>query len=340
MRRVIGVTTLAAGAALVIAGCGTTHASSGASGSSASSSVTAQSAIATPKQRATADAASILSSFVPPAGADRLSGASAAGPAGSALRAPTIIVQGPGSVADVVDQVSWWRVPGTPQAALAWEKAHLPHRFTAAGTVSAGDPPARWTGYYSLAPVAGVLASRELDVQAVSAGSGKTDLRVDAQVQWVPAKSPSEQVPSSVTAVTVSARTGPVAGAKAPTPVTITNQATVRKLASIVNGLALAPQGLMHCPVSMDRAVQMTFRDGAAGPAAATVTAGLSGCQGVTFYADGKAQPVLAGGGTVAQQVLSITGLHWTGYTPGGAINPGGTERSSGVNPGGTMDQG
>jgi hypothetical protein len=97
----------------------------------------------------------------------------------------------------------------------------------------------------------------------------------------------------------------------------------------------------------MDRAVQLTFRDGAAGPVVATVTAGLSGCQGVTFYAGGKAQPVLAGGGTVAQQVLSVTGLHWTGYTPGGAgytpggaVNPGGIEQSSGVNPGGTMHQG
>jgi hypothetical protein len=49
----------------------------------------------------------------------------------------------------------------------------------------------------------------------------------------------------------------------------------------------------------------------------------------------------------VAQQVLSVTGLHWTGYTPGGAgytpggaVNPGGIEQSSGVNPGGPMHQG
>jgi hypothetical protein len=335
MKRVIGVTALAAGA-LVIAGCGTTHASSGASGSSTSSPVTARSAAVTPKQRATADAASILASFVPPAGAGRLSGASAASPAGSALKAPLAVLD----PANVVDQVSWWRVSGTPQTVLAWEKAHLPSRFTAAGTVTTGNPPARWTGEYSLPPVSGVLATRQLDVQAVSAGSGKTDLRVDAQVQWVPAKSPSEQVPSSATAVTVSARSGPVAGAKTPAPVTITSQATVRKLASLVNGLALAPQGLMHCPVSMDRAVQLAFRDGAAGPVVTTVIAGLSDCQGVTFYSGGKAQPALAGGGTVAQQVLSIAGLHWTGYASGGSVNPGGTEQSSGVNPGGTMDHG
>jgi hypothetical protein len=73
----------------------------------------------------------------------------------------------------------------------------------------------------------------------------------------------------------------------------------------------------------------------------------------VTFYAGGKAQPALAGGGTVAQQVLSVTGLHWTGYTPGGPIVVGGSPTASAspagtspagtpgsVNPGGVMQSG
>lgn len=324
MKRVIGATTAAGCAALLIAGCGITHPSSGGAAGAPGSSGSATVASATPRNRAAADATSILSSFVPPPGAAKLTAAPSAG--NGILRRPATV---PGSP-NVVDDVSWWRVPGTPQAVLAWEKAHLPSRFAPAGSGQSGAPAALWSDRYSLPPVTGVLAQRDLAVQAVNAGGGQTAVRIDARVTWLPAKPASERVPAAAKVVTISATPGPVVGAKVPSPVTITNAATVRRIASLVNGPPPFPPGKYSCPVELGRAVQMTFRATPDGAPLAVVTADLTGCRGVRFVAGGKPQPALTGGPDVARAVLAAAGLHWTGYSP--APTP-----PAGVNPGGVM---
>src|SRR5215475_1288272 len=119
-------TILAACATLAVAGCGATHATitPGAGAASRSSSPPAKAA-ATPRQRAEADAAAILRAFVPPPGARRLAKAPAL---------PDGLVGYPGSVSTAeVEDVSWWRAPGTPDAVLAWETSHLSRRFSLAG---------------------------------------------------------------------------------------------------------------------------------------------------------------------------------------------------------------
>jgi hypothetical protein len=330
MYRVIGVTAAAACAAVAIAGCGTTHApSGGAAAASASGSASPSApASATPRGRAAADAASILASFVPPPGAARLTAEPAAD--GGALSRPAAMPR----LSDLVDDVSWWRVPGSPQTVLAWEKTHLPQRFTLAGSGTAGSPPTMWSQQYTLPSVAGVLTQRGLAMETVSAGGGQSVVRVDAQVAWLPAKPVSERIPSGVKVVTISAISGPIVGAKVPAPVTITNAATVQRIASLVNGLPIFPPGVYSCPADLGRAVQMTFRATAAGPPVAVVTAGLASCQGVGFTVGGQRQPALADGAALARQVLAITGLRWTGYG-GGALMPG-----TAITPGGVMQHG
>lgn len=307
--------------------------SGGAAGATASPSRPAA-ASATPQSRAAADAASILASFVPPPGAARLT--SAPGADGGVLRRPPVVLGSP----NVVDDVTWWRVSGTPQALLAWEKSRLPSRFTGTGSGTVGSPPAMWSVQYSLPPVPGVLTDRNLAMEAVNAGGGQTVVRIDAQVAWLPPKPASERVPAAAKVVTISATPGPMVGAKVPAPATITNAATVRRIASLIDGLPLFPPGRYSCPAELGRAVQMTFRARAGGPPLGVVTAPLTGCQGVRFIVGGKSQPPLAGGADVARQVLAISGLHWSGYgggqmPPGGATNPGGA-----VNPGGVMRPG
>jgi hypothetical protein len=166
-------------------------------------------------------------------------------------------------------------------------------------------------------------------VNVVDAGGGQAALRVDAQVTWVPAKPASEQVPAAAKVVTISATPGPIVGAKVPAPVTISNVATVRRIASLVDGLPVFPPGRYSCPADLAKAVRMTFRASAGGPPLAVVTAGLTGCQGVNVFVGGTPQPALADGAALARQVLDTTGLRWTGYgggppMPGGAITPGG----------------
>jgi hypothetical protein len=231
-------------------------------------------------------------------------------------------------LADLVDDVTWWRVPGQPQAVLSWEKAHLPGRFARSGSGTVGVPPVTWSDEFTLPPVTGVLDWRELAVEAAAAGGGRTDLRVDAEVTWLPAKPAAERVPPEATAVTISAVPGFMVGAKVPAPVTITDPAKVSRIASLVNGLSLIRPGGFNCPMDRGRAVRLTFRASAEGPALAIVSAGLTGCEGVTFTAGGTRQPMLAGGAALARQVLTIAGLSWTGYgtgspVPGGVMMPG-----------------
>jgi hypothetical protein len=323
MNRVIGVSVAAGCAALAITACGTGHVASGGAGTPSSGKTPTVSA--TPQQRANADATSILASFVPPPGAVRLSAAPPAA-AGALRTAPGAAAGSP----DVARDTSWWRVPGSPQQVLAWEKAHLPSRFTMSGHGTSGSPAQLWQEDFALPAEAGVLPVRGLTVNAVDAGGGQAALRVDAQVVWVPAKPVSEQVLPAAKVVTISAAPGLIVGAKMPAPVTISNAATVQRIGSLVDGLPVFPSGRYNCPADVAKGVRMTFRASAGGSPVAVVTAGLTGCQGVNVIVGGKPQPSLANGAAAARQVLSIAGLRWTGYgggspMPGGAITPGGT---------------
>ena len=88
-------------------------------------------------------------------------------------------------------------------------------------------------------------------------------------------------------------RLGPAnqGGRKPPKPVTITDQATVRKLTALVNGLALFPPGAFNCPADFGGNLVLTFRAGPRAPALAVATADLSGCDGVDLTIGGKPQP-------------------------------------------------
>jgi hypothetical protein len=321
----------AAGAAVIalaVAGCATAPAGRGGAGArparAASPASPAPSASAasggtavTPQQRAAADAASILASFVPPRGAVRLTAAPAAA---SALARPPAIF----ATADVADRTSWWRVPGQPQAVLAWEAAHLPSRFTAAGRTTAGSPPSQWSEQFTLPAVTGVLSARSLLLRAVSIAPGQTALRVDAEVTWIPVRPASERVPAAARAVTVAELPGLVVTARRlPAPVTITDPARVRELIAATD--ALPPQAGEHvlCPAGFGNAVRLTFSARPGGPALAVAEAGLSGCGLVSFSVNGVPQPALSDGPSLAREALALAGLGAPSVTiPAGGRDP------------------
>src|SRR5262249_43933203 len=194
-----------------VAGCAAAH---------TTGPVTAVSA--TPRERAVADAAAILKAFAVPPGARRLQQAP------DALKVPiTTLVS-----TTLVDNVSFWRTPGEPQAVLAWEQAHLPPRVTPADAdfrpPSLGRP-------FSLSPVAGVLNDRDMVVEVTGAGNGQTAIRVDAQVSWQPHRSASERVPPTARVVTITQLPSLDPHARHPhAPVTIADPAVVRRLAALI----------------------------------------------------------------------------------------------------------
>lgn len=329
MKRMIGALTIAGTAVLAVAACGTASVASGGTASvpsggtaAASAGTSASASAATPRQRADADAASILASFAVPSGAVRLPAA----PAGASglSHAPVIF-----ATPDLVDDVSWWRVPGKPQTVLAWETAHVPSRFTATGHTSVGSPPTMWSEQFTLPPVTGVLSARDLGIQAVSIGGGQTALRVDAEVTWIPVRPASERVPAAAKAVTVAVLPGMVAAVKIPAPVTITDPAKVSELVAATDTLPLWSRERVMCPASFGESVRLTFSARPGGTALAVVVASLGGCGVASFTVDGKPELPLSGGTALAQKALAVAGLSALangrgGPLPGDSVNPGG----------------
>jgi hypothetical protein len=254
---------------------------------------------AKPRERAVTDAAAILKAFAVPPGAQRLQQAP------RALQVPITTVVS----TTLVDEVSFWRAPGQPQALLAWEQAHLPRRFT---PEDAGFGPPSWDRTFSLSPVPGVLNARDLVVEVAAAGSGQTVIRVDAQVSWQPPRPASERVPSAARVVTITQLPSLVPHAsRPPAPVTITDLAVVRRLAALVDSLQLSTIGpAASCPLVPGSGIQLAFRARAGGPPLA-VAQGPAACGTVQFSAGGRPQPALQITDSFIPQVLKLADLNW-----------------------------
>ncbi len=290
MRRAPGTTLLlAACAAMAVPGCAAAH--------TTTAPVTAASP--TPRQRAVADAAAIVRAFVVPPGARRLQQVP------DVLKVPSSTLVS----ATLVDDVSFWRAPGQPQAVLAWEQAHLPRRFTP-GDADFGPP--SWDRTFSLPPIPGVLNARDLVVEVAGAGNGQTAIRVDAQVSWQPPRPAPERVPPATRVVTITELPSLDPRARRPpAPVTITGLAVVRRLAALVDSLQLSTIGPgAPCPAPAGGGIRLTFLATAGGPPLAAAQ-GPAACGTVQFSVAGKRQPALQITDSFIPQVLKLAGLHW-----------------------------
>jgi hypothetical protein len=252
-----------------------------------------------PRERAVTDAAAILKAFAVPPGAQRLQQAP------RALKTPITTVVS----TSLVDDVSFWRAPGQPQAVLAWEQAHLPRRFTP-GDADFGPP--SWDRTFSLSPIPGVLNTRDLVVEVTGAGNGQTAIRVDAQVAWQPPRPGLEKVPAATRVITITQLPSlNPHDLRPPAPVTITSLPVVRRLAALVDNLPLSTTGqAASCPAAFGGRIRLTFRARAGGPPLA-VAQGPAPCGTVQFSVGGKQQPALQITDSFIPQILKLAGLHW-----------------------------
>jgi hypothetical protein len=101
---------------------------------------------------------------------------------------------------------------------------------------------------------------------------------------------------------------------------TMTNPATVAKIAAVIDGLAPVAPGTYSCPSDNGAAMQLTFRTRPRGPVLAGVTAGYRGCQFVWVTVGARTLPAFdAYTGSelpIQQRVLTIAGVGWP-YPPG-----------------------
>jgi len=308
-------------AVCAVSACATANAT-GASGAGASGSAVSAVSHESPKQRATADAAANLASFVAPAGARRLTRVPSA--AASLDKAPVTAGQ--------VDDTSYWQVAGTPGTELSWVKAHLPSRFklftsgTGGGIVmtpyhaGTSAPVSATVSYdeFVLPAVAGTLPNRVLLVSAVSSAAGQTVIRVDAQDAWQQTRTAGQRVPATATEVTVSQVrvAGPISAGDT---TIVTSASLVHKLIADVNALPLyATGGVWSCPMQVVSPLRLIFRNSTADKTVATATVNANAC-GTVSLAIGGGTPVVLGDGTeFANEVRALAVV--SGVNPGGPM--------------------
>jgi hypothetical protein len=273
----------------------------------------------------------MLAAFHPPPGA------TPTGPLKVALLAQ---VDHPSSP-DLVSRTRWYRVPGQPLAVLGWVTLHCPPEMTLDGAGGHGWIPARCGSLRQLPPppVLGMrpgvhfpavwddsfsTAAGELLVSVAADGPGKVAIRVDAQVIWLPAAPASERVPPAAKVVTITHVPG--SGQRGPAddvPVTITDPATVARIAAIVDELPVYPPGIRYCPRSDGSGMRLTFQATLSDPALAVVTAQTEGCPSVTVTIGGKPMSELGQAESLEQQVATIASLPWpAGQLPGAPTAP------------------
>jgi hypothetical protein len=128
-------------------------------------------------------------------------------------------------------------------------------------------------------------------------------------------------IPSAARVVTLALTetANPTAGVytavREPRPVTVTDPVKVRRTATLLDGLPLAPTGGYSCPSGTYRSdLALTFKATADDPALAIVTAELTDCAFTDLTIGGRLQPELGpgdGGRTLAARALKIAGLNW-----------------------------
>jgi hypothetical protein len=307
----LGAALAAAAVALTLTSCATGEGSSVTPAQTSSSRASSPAAAAaravtatsgTPRQRAEKDAAAILASFAVPLGGHRL--AAAPSLPGGVLKTPISFLGANWEV----HLTAFWEAPGSPQAVLAWEQAHLPRRFTL-GDADFGPP--AWDRGFELAPE-GVLVDRELDVEVASAGGGRTGIRVDAWVAWQPPRPASGLIPPTATTVTIAElHPGSPAAKGRPAPVTITDPGAVRKLAALIDGLPLSTTPAdTPCPLTLNPFLSLTFRARPGGPALAVAQTGQQ-CYSVALTVRGAQQLPLEDEPTLDPQILKLAALPW-----------------------------
>ncbi|HEV7177553.1 MAG TPA: hypothetical protein VGN29_18810 [Solirubrobacteraceae bacterium] len=265
------------------------------------------------RRRARADATTLLGRVRLPAGAEQLS-SEPTGDGGTLSRPPSR----PAITSTLVDEHTWWRVPGSPASALDYLGAHPPRggklRESAAQGTGRRDIVSGYDGFV-WPPVGRLLGSRELFVQVTKLTGGGTGVRVDAQVQWIIPRPVSERIPRGVHEVDVT-RAAP--GEAPSLEVKVVSPHKIRALVAMVDALEIVQPGAYACPAlpASGPIVTFTFRPSDGGTVLARASEPSSArepttsCDPMTFSIRGRPQTPLLGGAAVVGKAGRLLGVH------------------------------
>jgi hypothetical protein len=261
-------------------------------------------AAASNQARAAGDVRALLDLVRLPAGSERVAGA----PAGTSVIDNELPSQ---ATPNLVDAHSWWRVPGTLDAVLAYLKAHPPRGLSSSGSGSGSSrvsgPGSRTVFYgdvnFSFPALPAVLDSRTLIVKATSIGADVVAVRVDAEDAWEIPRPASERIPAGVHEVDV---VRAVVGRPPTVSAHVVDASEVAGIMKLIDALPIVQPGVVSCPMIPAGAptVTLTFRGKSAGVVLARAAQLAlpweiaTSCDPVALTIGGRAQhPLLAGSG-------------------------------------------
>jgi hypothetical protein len=218
-----------------------------------------------------------------------------------------------------VDRHSFWVSDASAFSIASSIRSHLP-----AGAISNGYgiSSTSATYAYELPPVdVRALGTRQLVVNAIALSSGKTAVRIDAQVQYLVPRTPGQRIPAGARMLQITR--GPF-GSPTPRVVrTVTALATVRRIAALIDALPFQgnENGLaFSCPVFPSQIPfdTFTFRATADGPVLAKLSESAKQsttpdpCESAVLSIRGHDDPPIAGGGQLLTAVDRLLGLRLT----------------------------
>jgi hypothetical protein len=262
------------------------------------------------KRAANRDGQLLLSRLVLPA--DAISTQREPPGGGSALTDPGPVI----ASRDVVDQHAWWVVPQPVQAVLAFIRAHPPFasQLESSGSGGAYGVTTSWSLRFSWPPIASVLYARALSVLFVALPDGSTAVRADAGDMWDIPRPLTERIPSSASVLDVIVERPRMH----PSPsITVTDTATVSKIAAMINHLATVQPVAISCPeISAGRAfVTFTFRATKRGAflaqaiESASATGSVPPCETMQLTISEHTQTPLLGGASVVEKAQALLGV-------------------------------
>jgi hypothetical protein len=264
------------------------------------------------RHRARADARLLLGRVRLPTGAEQLSN-EPAGDGGTLSRPPSR----PAVTATLVDEQTWWRLPGSAASALDYLRAHPPRGGKLRESGSQGTERGAVSGYdgFVWPPVGRLLGSRELLVQVTNLAGGGTGVRVDAQVQWIIPRPVSERIPRGVHEIDV---TRGAAGEAPSLAIKVVSPHVIRSVVAMIDALEIVQPGAYSCPnmAAGEPVVTFTFRasDGGSALASASQLASAreptTSCDPMTFSIRGHPETPLLGGAAVVHAAGRLLGVH------------------------------
>lgn len=219
---------------------------------------------------------------------------------------------------DVVVERRAWIVPGDAATLAADLQAHPPSGFILAGGGKSGRSSVPTVYEVSLAPTAGIddplLAHLPDGVDAtlqftiVDDGHGAVKLSAYAVVTWIRSRTPSENVTIDVDRLVIVHTPDMNAGAS-PTTTTVTDRATIARVAALLNDLRPLPRGAAYsCPMDDGESYRLTFQRTPGDTEVAQAEVPASGCLFVTITIPGRGgntyNGAQAGSGAELQSLL------------------------------------